>query len=181
MGAWRSRIRAWRADPRAQLVGFLLRLGLYLWVFTTLVTKLDEGIRQPVRVATAWVNYAILDLFTDKVSWRDEVITLDGFAVHIIDECVGWLEIVIFIAAVLAFKTSWRNRALGVVLGIVGIYFFNIVRIMVLVLVGRYAHEIFDFTHVYFWQATLIVLITGLWILWIRFVVRDETGPVVPT
>ncbi len=179
MSAWWSRIQAWRADPRSQLVGFLLRLGIYLWVFTTLVTRLDESIRQPVRVATAWINYQILDLFSDKVIWRSEMVTLDGFAVHIIDACVGWLEMVIFISAVLAFATRWRNRALGVVLGIVGIYFFNIVRIMVLVIVGRYAHEIFEFTHIYFWQATLIILITGLWILWIRFVVRDESDPLV--
>ena len=181
MSAWRSRIQALRADPRAELVGFLLRLGLYLWIFTTLVTKLDESFRQPVRVATAWINYAILDVFADKVSWRSELVTLDGFAVHIIDECVGWLEMVIFISAVLAFKTTWRNRALGVVLGVFGIYFFNVVRILVLILVGRFANDLFDFTHVYFWQATLIVLITGLWVLWIRFVVRDETGTVVRT
>jgi exosortase H (IPTLxxWG-CTERM-specific) len=179
MNAVWSRIQAWRVDPRAQIAGFLVRLGLYLYVLTTLVTRLDEGIRQPVRVATAGVNYWILHLFTTKVTWRDELVTFDGFAVDIIDECVGWLEMVIFISAVLAFATSWRNRGLGVLLGIVGIYFFNIVRILVLILVGRYASGLFDFAHIYFWQATLIVLITGLWVLWIRFVVRDEIGSVV--
>ena len=179
MSAWRSRLAALRANPRAQLVGFLVRLGVYLWAATELVTRLDEGIRETAREYTAGVNYWILHLFSDKVVWRGQIVTFDGFAVHIIDECVGWLEMAIFTAAVMAFATSWKKRLLGVVLGIVGIYFFNVVRILVLILVGRYAHEIFDFTHVYFWQATLILLITGLWILWIRYVVRDEIGPVV--
>lgn len=179
MSALWSRIQALRANPRAQLVGFLLRLGLYLWVLTALVTRLDEGVRTAARKATAGVNYAILNLFSDKVSWRDQIVTFDGFSVHIIDECVGWLEMVIFVSAVLAFATTWKNRALGVVVGVVGIYFFNVVRILVLILVGRYAHESFEFTHIYFWQATLILLITALWVTWIRYVVRDEVGPVV--
>ena len=179
MSTWRSRLQAIRASPRAALVGFLLRLGVYLWAATELVTRLDPRIREVAREYTAGVNYWILSLFSDKAVWRGQVVTFDGFAVHIIDECVGWLEMAIFSAAVLAFATSWKKRAFGVVLGIVGIYFFNVVRILVLILVGRYAHTFFDFTHVYFWQATLILLITGLWILWIRYVVRDEIGPVV--
>ena len=32
----------------------------------------------------------------------------------------------------------------------------------------------FDFMHLYFWQATLILMITSVWLLWIFQVVRRE-------
>jgi hypothetical protein len=43
-----------------------------------------------------------------------------------------------------------------------------------LILVGRYYAPAFDFMHLYFWQATMIVWITLVWLLWIMKVVRDD-------
>jgi exosortase/archaeosortase family protein len=59
------------------------------------------------------------------------------------------------------------------------IYAFNLARIVMLLWVGRHANDYFEFIHVYFWQATLILVITSLWLVWIHLVVGDETGPVV--
>jgi exosortase/archaeosortase family protein len=62
-------------------------------------------------------------------------------------------------------------------MGIPLLYLFNVVRIIVLILVGKFWPSIFDFMHIYFWQATLILMITSVWLLWIFKVVRDdETG-----
>ena len=97
---------------------------------------------------------------------------LGGFAVRIIEECTGVFEVIIFVAAVLAFPTTWQKRAIGLGLGIPVLYFFNVLRILVLILVGRYWPEIFEFMHIYFWQATLILMITSVWLLWIFKVVR---------
>ena len=65
-------------------------------------------------------------------------------------------------------------------LGIPAIYVFNLLRIMCLLVVGRYANPMFDFFHLYFWQATLIIMITSVWLLWIYAIVRDETDPPLP-
>jgi hypothetical protein len=40
--------------------------------------------------------------------------------------------------------------------------------------VGRYYRESFDFMHLYFWQATMIAMITTVWLIWIAKVVRDD-------
>ena len=53
-------------------------------------------------------------------------------------------------------------------------------RILVLILVGRYRPEIFEFMHIYFWQATLILMITSVWLLWIFKVVRTDEEDLVP-
>ena len=59
---------------------------------------------------------------------------------------------------------------------------FNVIRIAVLMVVGKFYPEYFDFMHLYFWQATLILMITSVWLLWITQVVnrdwsRSAAGP----
>ena len=49
-----------------------------------------------------------------------------------------------------------------------------------LVWVGRFHNELFEFMHIYFWQATLILMITSVWLLWILKVVRRDE-PSAPT
>jgi exosortase/archaeosortase family protein len=86
----------------------------------------------------------------------------------------------IYAACVLAFPTSWRKKGLGLLLGIPAIYIFNLLRILCLLVVGRFANSTFDFFHLYFWQATLIIMITSVWLLWIYAIVRDETDSSLP-
>ena len=45
-------------------------------------------------------------------------------------------------------------------------------RIVTLLLVGRYQGEYFDFFHLYFWQATLIAMIVSVLYGWIRIFVQ---------
>ena len=54
------------------------------------------------------------------------------------------------------------------------LYLFNVIRIAVLMLVGKYSPQYFDFMHLYFWQATLILMITSVWLLWITQVVNRD-------
>jgi exosortase/archaeosortase family protein len=48
---------------------------------------------------------------------------------------------------------------------------FNLLRIIMLLLVGRFWNESFDFFHIYFWQATLIAIIVSVLYGWIRIFV----------
>ena len=119
-------------------------------------------------------NVLTFSLFTDHVTHSLKVVSFKGFAVHIIEECTGVYEIMIFAAAVLAFPTEWLKKWVGLGLGIPILYSFNVIRIAVLMLVGKYAPEYFDFMHLYFWQATLILMITSVWLLWITQVVNRD-------
>ena len=107
------------------------------------------------------------------------LVGLGGFDVRIIEECTGIYEAIIFVAAVLAYPASPGKKAIGVALGLPLLYLFNVLRILVLLGVGRFCPGLFEFMHLYFWQATLVLGITALWLLWVRFVVRDEAPAVV--
>ena len=100
------------------------------------------------------------------------VVQLGGFGVRIIEECTGIFEAIIFVAAVLAFPTSLARKAIGVALGVPLLYVVNVLRILVLLVVGSSWPAVFEFMHLYFWQATLILMITSVWLLWIFKVVR---------
>ena len=127
----------------------------------------------------AQAEYWIFSLFTDDISMQARTVTYSGFPVTIVGECVGLLEFMIYTAAILAFPASWRQRAIGLVCGLPLLYLFNLVRIMMLLLVGASSAELFEFFHVYFWQITLVLLVGGVWLLWVLLVVRREDRAVV--
>jgi len=162
---------------------FLILFALYLlaigWLLP-IAMRTFPAVNDFLVTATATIQYALLLPFTDQVSLSDTVVQLGHFGVRIIAECTGLYEMAIYAACVLAFPTRWRKKGLGLLLGIPAIYAFNVLRILCLILVGRYANSAFDFFHLYFWQGTLILMITSVWLLWVYLVVRDETDSPVP-
>jgi len=121
---------------------------------------------------TALIVHKFIGLFTDLTTHRDATVTLSGFPVLIIVECVGVLEMVIYSACVLAFPAPLRAKLWGVPLGCAAIFGFNVLRITTLLVVGRYQNDYFDFFHVYFWQATLIAMIVSVLYAWIKLFVH---------
>jgi len=166
---------AWLAEPSRRFVPlFLVYLGLGSLAMDRLpAPNLDALLR-----GTAWVDHQVLRLFSDQVRLDGVIVSLDGFAVRIITECTGLYESLILIAAVLAYRASWRERLLGAVAGTALLYLMNVLRIAFLLVVGRHAPEFFDFAHVYFWQTLLAVFIVLIWLAWIQYVVQDVVGDV---
>lgn len=155
---------------------FVLRFLCYLAIAAAVYPMARErfgGASQALIRGTAKLEYLALRAFSDQVQLRDRTVSFGGFHVRIIEECTAVYEVLIFAAAVLAFPTTWRNKAIGIALGGPLLYAINLFRIGVLLWVGRYRPELFDFMHLYFWQATLILMITSVWLVWILAVVRD--------
>jgi archaeosortase B (VPXXXP-CTERM-specific) len=162
---------------------FLALFAIYLGAVGTLLPigiRTFPGVNQALITATAAIEYALVAPFSDQAALTRTVVQFGSFGIEIIGECTGLFEMAIYAACVLAFPTSWRNRGIGLLYGIPAIYAFNIVRILCLIIVGRYANSSFEFFHLYFWQGTLILMITSIWMLWIYMVVRDETDSSLP-
>lgn len=165
-------LRARLASPQLR---YPLLVLLYLGIAGGLVSAFFEPLRPSLDVLeifTARTVSGFMSLFGAQMATHGDLVTYDGFSVSIIIECVGILEMVIYSACVLAFPASARARAIGVPLGCLAIFAFNVLRIATLLLVGRHWHAAFDFFHLYFWQATLIAMIVGVLYGWIRIFVR---------
>ena len=171
--------QSWTNPAYRFVILFAVLLGIEVVVYPILTKRYFFVIEMMTRVI-AQLEYLVLSAFTDKATIQGNLVHMDGFAVRIIEECTGIFEVIIFVAAVLAFPTTWAKRLIGFGMGIPLLYVFNVVRILVLILVGRYQPDVFEFMHLYFWQATLILMITSVWLLWIFKVVRDE-GEALPS
>ena len=170
-----ARLRAgWDNRALRFVVLFMVYLGAASYAYP-IVRENYRFLIDGSMAATATLEYYILLLFTSEVVVRNTMVVFEGFSVKIIEECTGIYEALIFSSAVIAFPTTWAKRAIGIGFGVPMIYGFNLLRILVLIVVGKYYPESFDFMHLYFWQATLILMITSVWALWIFKVVIRET------
>ncbi len=135
-------------------------------------------LRIPYRNLSLWLSdltaaaiYGLMFMFPN-MQLQGAFVTYDGFTVQIVGECVGLYEVIIFSACVMAYPASKRAKLIGLPLGAVAIFGFNLVRIFGLLMVGRYLPTVFEFSHVYFWQSTLVLLVAVVWLAWIRLIVR---------
>lgn len=165
-------------DPRKrQLIIFILTflgillIGAILYPYFSI--SMEEELRGFMAV-TAHICGGILGVFSGDVSVDSRYMSFKGFSVEIIEECTGIFEMLIFLAALISYPASWRSKIIGFVLGLPALYLFNVIRIIFLTAVGVYQRSLFDFMHLYFWQGTLILMITTVWVLWILLVVNRE-------
>jgi exosortase/archaeosortase family protein len=50
----------------------------------------------------------------------------------------------------------------------------NILRVISLYYLGKWDKEVFDFAHLYLWQALIMLDVLVVWLLWIRAVARNQ-------
>ena len=178
-GIGRRLLEVWRNPAYRFVLLFLPCLGAVSIGYPLFVRHYNFVVQWFI-LLTAKLEWALFSMVGADTRVNDKVVFLDHFAVKIIDECTGIYEMLIFAAAVLAFPTGWLRKGVGIFLGCPMIYIFNVLRIAALMVVGRYWPSAFDFMHLYFWQATMIVMITSVWLLWILFVVRDREEKIGP-
>jgi archaeosortase B (VPXXXP-CTERM-specific) len=90
--------------------------------------------------------------------------------IEIIYECTGIYILLLFVSFLLSYPTTLRRKLLGIVLGIPLLYSFNLLRITILGILQIYSPGLFDFFHLYLWEATFIafvLLVAYCWITWV--------------
>jgi len=95
----------------------------------------------------------------------------DRVAVDIAIDCNGCWAFVIFVAAVLAFPSTWRAKLWGIGLGVPALWVVNTVRVVSLYYVATYVPSIFEELHLYVWQFLIIAAALALLVLWAEYLV----------
>ena len=146
------------------LVLFLVLLGGSFALLS--VNWVNDRVIEPFTAGIARASGVGLNLLGQQVTLRGTEIHGPRFAVNIRNGCNGVEAMLIFVAAVLAFPSSWRSRLVGLVLGIAAIQVVNLVRVIALYLTGVYFPKLFDASHTVVWQSIVILFGVLLWILW---------------
>jgi archaeosortase B (VPXXXP-CTERM-specific) len=156
-------------------LSFMLRFMAWLLIFGVAYALFSLQCRPAMGFltrGTAQLSGLLARLIAGTVTVRANTIEHAGFTVAVIDECSAVFEILIFVAAVLSIRVNWRRKFLGLVLGVPAIVALNVTRIFVLLLAGAYSASLYEFLHLYLWQATIIVSIAAIWWGWLRLTER---------
>ena len=131
--------------------------------FTSLITDVS-----------AW----IMQTFDDQVRAQGKVIwdQASGFAVSIEAGCNGVEAGIVLVAAMLAFPASWRERAIGIVLGLFTVQALNLARIISLFYLGQWNKTFFEWAHLYVWQALIMLDVLLVFLIWLRWISKRAHG-----
>lgn len=132
----------------------------------------------PVTAAIAEVSVGLIGIVDDnarsagKVIWNPN----NGFGVSIEAGCNGVEASILLIAAMLAFPSAWRQKLFGILIGLVTIHVLNLARIISLFYIGQWDRELFEWAHLYIWQALIMLDVLIVFLLWLRYLVRTQPG-----
>ncbi len=132
------------------------------WVFSHLIA--------PYTTFVASVATMIFRVFGQTVAQVGTVVTVGGTSLSIATGCNGAEALALYFSAVPAFPTGWKQKLFGLVLGLVGIFLINQIRVIGLFFVAMVKPEILPEAHNYAGQTFVIVMGMALWWFWvIRF------------
>ena len=128
----------------------------------------------------ASISAALVTLADPNVAVAGKVLrsTSNGFAVSIEAGCNGVEATIVLLAAVLAFPAPWKNKVIGLLAGIVAVQGLNIVRVISLFYLGQWDSRMFEWAHLYVWQALIMLDVLIVWLVWVRTLPRapDNRG-----
>ena len=144
------------------LQAVLFGLELTPWVQQHFVAPWTSALA----AACAW----LVTLFDPAVVSAGKTLasTVNGFAVSIEAGCNGIEAAIVLIAAMLAFPAPWKHRVIGILAGLFAVQALNIVRVISLFYLGQWNMAVFEWAHLYLWQALIMLDVLVVWLIWIR-------------
>lgn len=141
-------------------------------------------ILQPVQQAVIlpWTGFLadisgwIVSFFDANVETFGKVIrsSANGFAVSIEPGCNGVEAMIVLLAAILAFPAPWTHKLKGLFWGFIAIQGLNLLRIISLFYLGQWSKELFDWAHLYIWQALIMLDALIVFLIWIRYLPEED-------
>ena len=122
--------------------------------------------------AVARVSGLLMRAFDGSITTSDNVIAsrASPFAVSIEAGCNGLEATLVLIAAIVAFPARWKHRLRGIVVGVLAVQALNVVRVASLFYLGRWNRDVFEWAHLYVWQALIMLDVLIVWVVWVRLI-----------
>lgn len=143
------------------IVGTLLLMNSF--VVQYFVEPLTQGLVQ--------ASAEVTRLTGAEVSVRESVLAFVGSpgAVEVADGCNAVQVCMLLMCGILAFPAPLLSRVIGIVVGIAIVQLINIVRIVTLLYLSGHAPDLFDFFHLYVWDAFIVIDAVVAFLVWTRY------------
>lgn len=131
---------------------------------------------QPWTAAITDLSAWLMRLFDDQVLALGKVIwnQANGFAVSVEAGCNGVEAAIILVAAMVAFPAPWRHKLTGILMGVTTVQALNVLRIVSLFYLGQWNKAVFEWAHLYVWQALIVLDVLLVFLFWLRWLSRQE-------
>ena len=125
---------------------------------------------EPWTNALAQISATIVTFFDPNVVATGKILrsTTNGFAVSIEAGCNGVEATIVLIAAIFAFPAPWKHKLAGLAAGIVAVQGLNVLRVISLFYLGQWNYQVFEWAHLYVWQALIMLDVLIVWLVWVR-------------
>lgn len=157
-------IRANLPVIRFVMITFTLLIAAY---FILKIPWLERRVVEPYTHFVAACSRFCLGLIGVRAAGSGAMIVSPEFSVAIKNVCNGLEVTAIFLATTVAFPSTTKSKLVGLLIGFPVIFFVNIVRIMVLFVLGARNPQVFDDVHFYYAQALVIIVTVAVWLLWV--------------
>jgi archaeosortase B (VPXXXP-CTERM-specific) len=108
------------------------------------------------------------------------IITLRNDTWNVTSECTAVNAVFLFISFILAYSSTFKSKAVGLIAGVPLILTVNILRLVVLGHVTEYWPKQAKLFHDYVWETIFLFFIIALWFAWINLVVNREKTAAIP-
>ncbi len=118
----------------------------------------------------------LMTAFDPNVATAGKVVrsTVNGFAVSIEPGCNGVEAMIVLLAAIMAFPAPFLHKITGLLWGFMAIQGMNLLRIISLFYLGQWSQELFDWAHLYIWQALIMLDALVVFLIWIRYLPAQQ-------
>jgi len=159
---------------------FVIFSVLLIGLFTLeILQPAERYVILPFTSFIADISVWIVKIFDENVIAHGNVIrdNASGFGVRIERGCNGLEAVIILFSAIFAFPASVKSKLIGFVIGFFAIQLLNLVRIISLFYLGQWNYTVFEWFHLYLWQALIILDALVVWLIWLRTLPRAEPAP----
>ena len=93
----------------------------------------------------------------------------NGFTVAIRAGCNGVEASIVLVSAIIAFPSGWHAKLTGIGIGLLLVQLINLLRVITLFYLGQWNQGLFEWAHLYAWQALIILDVLIIFLVWLRY------------
>lgn len=156
--------------------GIAIRFVALLVVGDVLMTtdRIDAWIVTPwTSLNTAW-SAALARLVGMEAAAQGAILSAGSASIDVKQGCNGLHALLIYACAVLAVPAPWARKLAGLLAGGAAILGFNLLRLVNLLAVARYAPARLELFHLYIWQTLIVILALATFLGWGVFIARGR-------
>lgn len=155
-------------------LGFVFFILLFSWIGSQ---SFFDSIATPLLAFYTKLSSYVLAIFGLGVTASGDILGNNDFAIQVKKGCDAIAPMALYTIATLAFPVPARLKVRGILFGLAALFVLNIIRIVSLWLIGRFAPDMFDFAHVELWQVLFIAITVVLWLFWLRWAFSQTKVP----